>query len=279
MKFTFKNAQVEIQSPALMGSIVVLENDPRSLKDYAALASRMEEEGADFIEVGFQGHLSEEVELQTLPEIVGAVFEATQVHIAIATSYPKVIEECFKRGAVMVISTDALRHKDALSTIAKLNAYVCLTYDGKIETEDGTDPTAAVSEFIYERIDACLNAGISRSKLILDPSPAVTNSFETRLKAIGRLHTLKSFALPLSIATPKCIPDADDGISEHCGVYIAVALFAIDAGVGIIRTEHVGEVNLAIETHLACTKSARPFKLSRAIVKALKKRRESKARS
>ena len=280
MKLRFGEQNEELQSPCVVG---ILPLDPSEALDVTRLkekAAEIEEYGAAFIEVGMRQPCASEVEQVLLPEAVGAVFEATNCHIAVHTSSPQLMQEAVSRGASLIIDPKALRAEGALAMAASLKVPVCLCFNGSITSEDfgrgKADPASVVSEFLYERIDACLNAGIPRSQLLIDPTPDVEDGIEHRLTAMGRLHTFKSFALPLCVAIPRELPHEDLAVSAHPGVYIAASLFAVDAGVSLIRTQYVEETILALETHLACTRSARPFRLSRAIVKAIKNRRQLK---
>ena len=70
------------------------------------------------------------------------------------------------------------------------------------DKEGSLDPMGDISAYLYERIDACLNAGIDRRNLLIDPSLSQSAPIESKLKLIGRLETLKSFALPMTMAMP-----------------------------------------------------------------------------
>lgn len=274
MKLRIKGEITEIEAPCICGIVSLKADAVLDLEELIARAARLKEEGAQFLEVGVENCQDEDVELKLLPDAVAAVSRTTSCFVAVHARHPEVMRRCCENGAVMIVSSDALRTEGALEMAASLKVPICLMCNIKFE-EDNTDPTAAVSEFLYERLDACLNAGIARSHIILDPAPGVKNSLKIRLKAIGRLHTFKSFALPLSIAVPRVLPFTDEPVIDHPGVYAALALFAVDSGVSLIRTAKVGEVALAIDTHLVCSKSAEPFRLSKAIFKAIKKKRES----
>ena len=78
--------------------------------------------------------------------------------------------------------------------------------------------------------------------------------------------------MPLSCELPRVIEDEENNTYEHrMTVVSAVALFAEQQGVRIIRTRKVYDIALAINTWHVLHLSARPFKLSRMIGKSLKK--------
>ena len=84
---------------------------------------------------------------------------------------------------------------------------------------------------------------------------------------MGRLLTVLCVALPLTAAVPRLIPQSDPFLSANLSAAVALTIFGVDSGVNIVRTTQVGELALALDTWQACTKSARPFRLSKLIVK------------
>lgn len=276
MKLQLKGDELELYSPRIMGSLVVHENDIGSVDDFVKKARDMQEDGAELIEVGLQvaGESKEEDELKKLIPIVKAVAESTSLYVAITTVYPSVMKSAVGAGACLIIDPYALKAQGALETVAMLKVPVCLVFDHNIdfEKEGSLDPMGDISAFLYERIDACLNAGIDRRNLLIDPSLSQSAPIESKLKLIGRLETLKSFALPMTMAMPRSIPHADKYLNEHFSAAVAAGLFCVNSGIKIIRTERVAEMALALDTWQAVNKSARPFKLTRAIASRFKRK-------
>lgn len=276
MKLQLKGDELELYSPRIMGSLVVHENDIGSVDDFVKKARDMQEDGAELIEVGLQvaGESKEEDELKKLIPIVKAVAESTSLYVAITTVYPSVMKSAVGAGACLIIDPYALKAQGALETVAMLKVPVCLVFDHNIdfEKEGSLDPMGDISAFLYERIDACLNAGIDRRNLLIDPSLSQSAPIESKLKLIGRLETLKSFALPMTMAMPRSIPHADKYLNEDFSAAVAAGLFCVNSGIKIIRTERVAEMALALDTWQAVNKSARPFKLTRAIASRFKRK-------
>ncbi len=265
MKLKMKDGPVELTAPALMGVI-----DLRHCTDVLAQALEMQELGATFVELGLSAsadYASAQDELALVVPQVKHLVEHISLYVAVNTTHPEVMSAAAEAGAHLIIDPNALRAPGAVELMAKLKLPVCLVFDQHTVFEENTDPTGLVSEFLYERIDACLNAGIARSALLIDPTIGMQAPIEYRLKMMGRLHTFKSFALPICAPVPRIIPQPDAYLSSHPSAATALAIFGVDAGVSLIRTNTVGELALALDTWQACTKSARPFKLSKLIVK------------
>ena len=255
----------DLSSPAIMGVV-----DLRSCPNLLDTAAEMQELGATFLELGLScsnGYPEVSEELNIIIPQLEKLRPVSALYLAVNTTHPETMKAAAAAGADLIVDPNALREPGAVDTIAQVKLPVCLVFDQNTHFEEDTDPTGTVSEFLYERIDACLNARIPRSAIIIDPSIGMDAPIEFRLKMMGRLNTFKSFALPISIPAPRILPKADPFMCEHMPAVTAVAIFAIDAGVSIIRTHQVGELALALDTWQACSKSARPFRLSKLIVK------------
>ena len=275
MKLKLKDGPVELTAPALMGVI-----DLRHSADPLAQALEMQELGATFVELALStqaGFASAEDELKLIVPHIAPIVEQSALYVAVNTIHPQVMEAAAKAGASLIVDPNALRSPGAVDLIAKIKLPVCLVFDQHTTFDENTDPTGVVSEYLYERIDACLNAGIARSSLLIDPTLGMQAPIEYRLKMMGRLHTFKSFALPICAPIPRIVPQPDPYLTTHPSVVTALAIFGVDAGVSIIRTSAVGELALALDTWQACTKSARPFKLSKLIVKRFLRKKKDDA--
>lgn len=290
MNLHFKDSYLELSSTHIMGNLDLDPKNPLSVEDIREIATDYLESGASLIEFSVEKFTHSEVTVEPeqaaamLCQAIGAVKDMALIP-AVFTSSPVVMEAAVKAGAQMVVDPLALRAPGALETAARLKVVVCLMFDQSIrfDEEQDVDPIAAVSEFFYERLDACMNAKIERQRIILDPLICVHNSMEYRLKMLGRLKTFNSFGLPLSCSLPRMVEDKQQeqalaavldsnmaetvnrSLSQDMSIVTAVALFAETQGIRLIRTSRVYELALALDTWHALNLSARPFKLSRAI--------------
>lgn len=267
--------KIDLRVTKIMGELVVSNSDTFSVDAYVEEARKIAESGAELLEIGMPREDCNDnlqAEEQCLIPVVKAISTAVpKLIIGVATSSPKIMELANVSGASLLIDFNALRCEGALETVAKLQLPVMLTFDPFIIPQD--DPVAAVSEFLYERIDACLNAGIPRRNLLIDPNLGTINKFDARLKMFGRLASFKSFALPISVAIPRCLPYADNFLMENKSASISLGIFCADRGVNIIRTAHVAEMALALATWQLVTKTARPYQLSKSIISRFRKMR------
>lgn len=199
--------------------------------------------------------------------------------VAIYTSEPLVMEQTVAAGAQLIIDPDALRAPGAVETISRLKVNVCLCFDqgDKFDEEDHVDVCGKISEFFYERLDACINAKIDRRKIMLDPSIARDVSVNYRIKLQGRLKSFNSFALPLTCEMPRVFPASDEFLRRNMSVTVAVTVFMAQQGFSIIRTKHVYDLGLALDTWAALNFSAQPFKIRSLIGRKLKSFKDKKA--
>jgi len=151
--------------------------DPKSAVTQALQLVR---EGADILDIGGESTRpgAESVSLQQELDRVLPVIERLQneidTPISIDTNKPEVMSAAVQAGAQMVNDINALRAEGALATVADLGVPVCLMH---MSGEPGTmqdaphyeDVVGEVSDFLQQRIEACREAGIERSNVLVDP--------------------------------------------------------------------------------------------------------------
>ncbi len=138
-------------------------------------AQQLIEDGADILDVGGEStrpgsrnvDLDEELE-RTVP-LIKAVREVSDIPISIDTSKPEVMRQAVEAGASLINSIRALQQENSLEVAAELDVSVCLMHmQGTPETmqEDPVyaDVVAEVMDFLQQRIDAAIRAGIGKKK-------------------------------------------------------------------------------------------------------------------
>ncbi|SPT69994.1 dihydropteroate synthase [Anaerobiospirillum thomasii] len=262
-----------LSSTLVMGILDIRSDGDLSPEDYVDQALSMQESGAQMLEVGLISSSSVQDESDFLLPVIEMLYTKSYMHIAVHTRFPEIMEKAVALGAQMIIDPSALREEGALETVARLNVPVCLVFDCNKSFECSDDPVSHVSEFLYERIDACLNAGISKKKIVIDPSLGLRAPIEARLKLFGRISTFASFGLPVCIAVPRALPQEDCFMYENQSVSTAISLFLASKGVHIIRTKLVQETVLALDTWDSVEHSSKPFRLTKAIASKILRRK------
>lgn len=287
MDLHFKDSYLDLSHTEIMGTLDLDPAAPWSAEEIAAIASDFADSGASFIEFSVgrlkQLKVPDDKAIELLCAAIAAIKDNEEMPIpAVFTSSPAVMKATVEAGARIIVDPLALRAPGALEMAASLDCAICLMYDQTVPfaEDDGLDPCGTVSEFFYERIDACLNAHIARRRLILDPMISINTSMEYRLKMMGRFKSLTSFGLPLCCELPRAVAEDDDittveganrNLTQEPSIVIAVALFLEQQGVRLIRTKSVYGMALGLDTWHALNRSARPFRLTRAIGKTIRR--------
>ncbi len=276
MQLQLKDTSITLRSSMIMGIIDISHKNPLSLDEIVEIADEYKDSGAAFIELSVDKYTEHSCSEFEETDILCGALEALkdcELIVGVYTSRPEVMRKAADCGAQFVVDPDALRQPGAIEVIAQTGMAAGLLYDQKCcfsENDDDVDPCAVVSEFFYERLDACMNAHIDRQKIFIDPMIGINTSVDYRLKLFGRLKTFNSFGLPLSCSLPRMVTDDGYANEQSMSIVTAVALFAEQQGMRIIRTHKVYDIALAINSWHALHQSARPFKLSRAIGEKLK---------
>ncbi|MCI6200219.1 MAG: dihydropteroate synthase [Succinivibrionaceae bacterium] len=217
-------------------------------------AEEMVQAGAEIIDVGGESTrpgaapVSEEDETARVVPVIAAVREKfPDVWISVDTSTPGVMRKACAAGCDIINDIRALRREGALEAAAELGAPVCIMH---MQGEPGhmqdnpvyQDLIGEVSEFFYERIDACLNAGIKRENIILDPGFGFGKTLDQNYKLLGELEKFRTFDLPIlaGMSRKSMIGGVTGaGTGDRLEGTVAAHLVSILKGADIIRVHDV----------------------------------------
>ncbi len=258
---------LDLSSPVIMG---VLNVTPDSFSDGGKFlcvddavrhAERMAADGARVIDIGAESTrpgaapVSPQEEMDRLLPVLQALRQQLDVVISIDTSTPAVMTESARGGAGLINDVRALLRPGALAAAAATGLPVCLMH---MQGEPGTmqqaprygDVAIEVADFLGERIRACLDAGISRDRLLLDPGFGFGKTLEHNLALLARLPALAGFGLPLLVGmSRKTMLGAALGgapVDRRLNAGLGAASLAVWLGADIIRTHDPGATREAI---------------------------------
>jgi dihydropteroate synthase len=222
-----------------------------------ARARQMVEEGAAIIDVGGEstrpGALPVPVveELGRVIPIIRALATELTVPISIDTSKPEVMQAAVAAGAGMINDVRALRTEGALQMATSLNQQasipVCLMHmQGDAQSMQlhptYNDVVGEVKEFLGQRIMTCINAGISRERLLIDPGFGFGKTLEHNLAMLRDLPLLMEFSVPVlvGLSRKKMIGALLDApVDQRLHGSLALATLAVWQGAAIIRAHDV----------------------------------------
>ncbi|AAN54268.1 dihydropteroate synthase [Shewanella oneidensis MR-1] len=253
--------RLSLASPVVMG---ILNVTPDSFSDGGKFSSfelacqhadEMVAQGALIIDIGGEStrpgaaDVGVEDELARVIPLVEYVAKHHDVWISVDTSKPEVMRQAVNAGAHLINDVRALLEPGALETAAQLNVPICLMHmQGAPRTMQAApeyhDLVADVSEFLNERIQACLEAGIPRERLLIDPGFGFGKTLAHNYELLAKLETFTQFELPILIGLSRKSMIGNllaRPTSERLAGSLAGAMIAAQKGAHIIRVHDVPE--------------------------------------
>jgi dihydropteroate synthase len=219
-----------------------------------AQALRMAEEGADIIDVGGESTrpgarpVSAQEEMERVLPVVEALHARVPLPISIDTSKPEVMHAAVAAGAGFINDVLALRTDGALAAAAELNVPVCLMHmQGEPRTMQDhpryTDVVGEVRDFLKQRLEACVNAGIPASRLVVDPGFGFGKTLEHNVELLRGLKKLQGMgtAVLVGLSRKSMIGKALGlPVEQRLHASVALAVMAVQQGARIARVHDVG---------------------------------------
>lgn len=217
-------------------------------------AHAMLEQGADIIDIGGESTrpgaapVSIEQELGRVIPLIEAIKKTGHL-VSVDTSKPEVMKAAAQAGVDMINDVRALTVPGALKVVTDFQLPVCLMHMQGQPTSMQNAPTyqnvvSEVLDYLHQRIDACVNSGIKRELISIDPGFGFGKSLQHNLDLLKNLNKFKSLGLPvLAGLSRKSMIGQITGqpVDERLSGSLAVALIAMQQGAKIIRVHDVRE--------------------------------------
>lgn len=251
---------IDLGIPQVMG---ILNITPDSFSDGGSYLSpdqaisrarRMVVEGACIIDIGGESTrpgadpVAEQEELDRVIPVIEALSREIDRPISIDTSKPAVMQAAVAAGAGMINDVFALQAPGALEKVASLEVPVCLMHmRGEPRSmqvmPEYQDVVIEVRDFLRERTNACLDAGIPRERVLIDPGFGFGKILEHNLRLLKNLSQLRELKLPLLVGFSRksMIGTILNGapVDERVFGSIAAAVLAVIEGAAILRVHDV----------------------------------------
>ena len=190
MKLTFSSQSpiqaIDLSQPRIMG---ILNITPDSFSDGGLFTNKdkaihhvqqMIDNGAAIIDIGGEStrpgarDTSADEECQRVIPLIKTVREISDIPISIDTSKTEVMQQAIDAGVSMINDVNALRAEGAVQLAAKLNVPVCIMHmQGQPRTMQHNpkyqNVVDDVKDFLKQRIDDCVAAGIKKEILLSIP--------------------------------------------------------------------------------------------------------------
>ncbi len=215
--------------------------------------------GADILDLGAESTrpgiepTSEAEELDRLLPVLDEVCR-WGVPVSVDTYKPRVMAAALAAGASMINDINGLRAPGALEVVAGSDCAVCLMHmQGEPRSMQKSpayvDVLAEVGDFLAERVETCIRAGIGRERLVLDPGFGFGKTLEHNLALFRGLERLVSGGLPLLVGVSrKSMLGAITGrpVGERLAASLAAAVVAAARGAAILRVHDVAATRDAL---------------------------------
>ncbi len=260
----------QADQPLIMGILNVtpdsFSDGNRYLKKAVAIdrARQMIDAGVDIIDVGGEStrpgaksvSVTEEID-RVLPIIEQIVPLGKPV--SIDTSKPEVMQAAVSAGAQMINDVRALQQPGAMAMAAKLKVAVCLMHmQGQPKTMQQSpqydDLVFQVKEFLSQRMQACLQAGIDIAQICLDPGFGFGKKLSHNIELLARLESFKSLQRPILVGISRKSMLGEitgKGVEQRLAASLATAQIAMQKGAAIIRVHDVAATVDVKKIHLA----------------------------
>ena len=235
-----------------------------------AQARRLVDEGADLLDIGGESsrpgaeRVSVDEELaRILPVLEGLAGLA--VPISVDTARPEVMREALARGATMINDITALAAPGAAEAVARSGAAVCLMHmQGEPRTMQDNpvyvDVVAEVRAFLAARAAACVAAGVSPERILLDPGFSFGKKTAHNLRLLAHLDAIAALGYPVLVGLSRKSSlgrITGETPADRLPASVAGALLAVQRGAAIVRAHDVAATRDALAVLAAVARQDR----------------------
>ena len=261
------NSTVDLSSPQVMG---ILNVTPDSFSDGGKFAhfdhaldqvERMIAAGATIIDIGGEStrpgakDVSENDELERVIPVLKAIKQKFDVVVSIDTSKASVMKAAIESGADIINDVRALQNEGCLAVLANSDVPICLMHMQGLPRTMQNEPTYSnvvddIILFFEQRINACVDAGIAKERLILDPGFGFGKTLAQNFHLLANLSAFEKLDCPIlaGISRKSMIGNLlNRDVEQRLAGSLSTAIVAVQQGAKIIRVHDVEETVDAIK--------------------------------
>ncbi len=270
---------LSLERPLVMG---VLNVTPDSFSDGGRFSTpdlavehalRMEEEGADIIDIGGESTrpgakpVPEDKELQRVIPVLRRLRDLSDIPISIDTYKAGVARAAINEGADIVNDVSAMRFDTyMIPLLADTGVPVILMHMLGSPRDMQVDPhydncVKEICAFFEKRIKIATDHGIDKSKIVIDPGLGFGKRLEDNLEILARFERFLDLGVPVLVAASRksfigMIHNPDKPADQRLGGSLAAAMLAAQKGARVIRTHDVAQTLEAVKVFQAIRESA-----------------------
>ncbi len=275
--------ELRFERPFVMGIVnVTPDSFSDGMQHYGAEQAiahglQLVQEGADILDIGGESTrpgaepVSVEEELRRVIPVIQGLKDCG-VPLSIDTFKPEVMQAALEAGADLINDIYALQQPGALEVVAKHpNCGVCIMHMvGEPKTMQVAPPdyagdvTAAVKDFLAERIELMQASGIAANRIMIDPGFCFGKTVQQNYQLLANLSALKSLNKPILVGVSrKSMIGAVTGQSVEHRVpgSLVAGIAGVDRGAVVLRVHDVWQTKSAVDVWQAIAAENKTFSL------------------
>lgn len=241
-----------------------------SVDDAVNQAIKIEEEGADIIDIGGEStrpgakEISSDEELNRVLPVIEKLIGKINIPISIDTYKSDVAKKALDLGVSMVNDVTALQgDKNLAYVVAEYDVPICLMHmkgnpKNMQAKPEYKDIVKEIYEFLKERADYAISCDIKEENIIIDPGlgfgKRTGSGIEDNCEIIDRLTELKNLGFPIMVGPSRktFIGNILGGkeplsVSDRLEGSLAAACLAVRNGADIVRVHDVKETRRCVD--------------------------------
>lgn len=262
--------QLSLERPRVMGILNVTPDSFSDGGEFFALDSALKqvetmlEAGADIIDIGGESTrpgaqaVDDQAEMDRVLPVIEAIVRRFDTIISLDTSKPALMREAARAGVGLINDVRALREPGALEAAAQSGLPVCLTHmQGEPRTMQQaphyTDVVAEVGQFLEQRRQDCIAAGIDSTQIVVDPGFGFGKTLTHNLLLLKYLERLGQSAPVLAGLSRKRMFAQILGSESvsRVSASVSAALLCVRHGASIVRVHDVAPTVQALAVYQA----------------------------
>ncbi len=248
--------ELALERPLIMGVVNITPDSFSdggrffSAKEAITHARRLADDGADLIDIGGEstrpGAAPVSVD-EELERVIPVLKQLTDLPVSVDTRRPEVMRAALAAGASMINDVDALAAPGALEAVAGSDCAVCLMHKKGEPATMQRDPhyddvVREVKDFLKQRVDAALAAGVAAGRIVVDPGFGFGKTLEHNLELLSRLGELSEFPILAGLSRKSTLGKLTGrGVDQRLAGSLTLALLALQHGATILRVHDVKE--------------------------------------
>lgn len=218
-------------------------------------ALQMQQQGAEVIDIGGESTrpgaspVSLDEELSRVIPVIEKIRQHSDVAISIDTSKPRLMQAAIIAGASMVNDVNALQAEGAVEVCVKHQLPVCLMHKQGLPQNMQDNPVyqdvvEEVSQFLTARAAACIEAGISKENIMIDPGFGFGKNLDNNLSLLREMKQFCSLEYPVLVGISRKSMFGqllDREVDQRLVASVAAVVIAYQKGARFFRVHDVAE--------------------------------------